>query len=132
MDGIRGVGPRARLGRLHSRRRALPRILCGHSSRPKSATGTVAGPTAASDSLAWCEPAGIPSIAAVRPLHVATWIEARSRDRPAPTAKQQLTALRHLFDRLVVGQVAAVVRRERHHSADPLSPIFNVVERYQA
>lgn len=34
--------------------------------------------------LAWCESAGVISIEAVRPLHVATWIEAQTRAASAP------------------------------------------------
>jgi integrase/recombinase XerC len=57
--------------------------------------------------LTWCESAGVPSIAAVQPLHVATWIEGQTRrsDLAAPTVKQQLSAVRHLFDWLVLGQI---------------------------
>ncbi len=53
--------------------------------------------------LAWCEEAGVPSIAGVQPLHVATWIEMQTRERAAPSVKQQLAAIRHLFDWLVTG-----------------------------
>lgn len=42
---------------------------------------------AAADFLAWCETAGVPSIAAVQPLHVAAWIAQQSREHSAPTAK---------------------------------------------
>jgi hypothetical protein len=35
---------------------------------------------AAEEFLAWCADAGVPSIAAVQPVHVATWIEARTRE----------------------------------------------------
>ena len=71
---------------------------------------------AVADFLAWCEARGVASIAAVRPLHVATWIELRTRERAAPIVKQQLAAIRHLFDWLVVGQVipAASVRGPSH------------------
>jgi integrase/recombinase XerC len=44
-------------------------------------------------------------IAAFRPVHVATWIEAGTRELAAPSVKQQLAAIRHLFDWLVTGQV---------------------------
>jgi len=60
---------------------------------------------AAASFLAWCEEAGVPSIAAVQPLHVAAWIELQTRERAAPSVKQQLAAIRHLFDWLVTGQV---------------------------
>ena len=63
--------------------------------------------------------AGVPSIDAVQPLHVATWIEGGTRQLAAPTVKQRLAAIRHLFDWLVVGQVVPVnpagsVRGPRH------------------
>jgi hypothetical protein len=40
---------------------------------------------------------------AVQPLHVAAWIEAQAREVSAPTVKQRLAAIRHLFDWLVDG-----------------------------
>ena len=57
--------------------------------------------------LAWCETTGVLSIAAIQPVHVAAYIEQLNRERAAPTVKQRLAALRHLFDWLVVGQVIA-------------------------
>jgi Phage integrase, N-terminal SAM-like domain len=51
--------------------------------------------------LDWCEAAGVPSIGAVQPVHVATWIEAGTRELAAPSVKQRLAAIRHLFDWLV-------------------------------
>jgi hypothetical protein len=36
---------------------------------------------------------------------VATWIEVGTRDLAAPSVKQRLAAIRHLFDWLVTGQV---------------------------
>jgi len=63
---------------------------------------------AAEEFLAWCASAGVPSIAAVQPVHVATWIEAGTRELAAPSVKQRLAAIRHLFDWLVTGQVVPV------------------------
>ena len=57
---------------------------------------------AAEEFLAWCASAGVPSIAAVQPVHVATWIEASTRDLAAPSVKQRLAALRHRFDWLEI------------------------------
>jgi site-specific recombinase XerC len=54
--------------------------------------------------LAWCAYAGVASIAAVQPLHVATWIEAGTRGLAAPSVNQRLAAIRHLFDWLVTGR----------------------------
>ena len=49
---------------------------------------------AAEEFLAWCASAGVPSIAAVQPVHVGTWIEASTRELAAPTVKQRLAAIR--------------------------------------
>jgi hypothetical protein len=51
---------------------------------------------------------GVPSIAAVQPVHVSTWIEASTRELDAPSVKPRLAALRHLFDWLVNSQVVPV------------------------
>ena len=58
--------------------------------------------------LGWCAQRGVSSIAAVQPLHVAAYIEELGQTRSAPTVKQRLAAIRHLFDWLVIGQVVPV------------------------
>ena len=63
---------------------------------------------AADEFLAWCASAGVPSIGAVQPLHVAIWIVTATRELAAPSVKQRLAAIRHLFDWLVTGQVVPV------------------------
>ena len=83
--------------------------------------------------LAWCESVGVASLAAVQPLHVASWIESQSREVSAPTVKQQLAALRHLFDWLVTGQVvpvnpAASVRGPRHVVRVGKTPVLEPAE----
>ena len=55
--------------------------------------------------LTWCAQAGAGSITNVQSLHVATWIELQTQTSSAPTVKQHLAAIRHLFDWLVTGQV---------------------------
>jgi site-specific recombinase XerD len=74
---------------------------------------------AVGDFLAWCESVGVTSLPDVQPLHVASWIEMQGKEVSAPSVKQQLAAIRHLFDWLVMGQVvpvnpAASVRGPRH------------------
>ena len=39
---------------------------------------------AAADFLLWCEDRGVPSVAAVQPLHVAAWIELQACTKAAP------------------------------------------------
>jgi site-specific recombinase XerC len=77
---------------------------------------------------------GVLSIAHVAPLHVATWIEARVQaGLAAPTVKQRLAALRHLFDWLVVGQVmptnpAASVRGPQYVVKGGKTPVLDPAE----
>jgi site-specific recombinase XerD len=83
--------------------------------------------------LAWCERAGVASIADVRPLHVAAYIEQLGRERSAPTVKQRLAAIRHLFDWLVTGQVipvnpAASVRGPSHSVKRGKTPVLDPSE----
>ena len=64
--------------------------------------------------FAWCEDRGLEP-AAIRPHDVATYIEQLQTEVSAPSVKQQLAAIRMLFDWLVIGQVvpnnpAAAVR----------------------
>jgi site-specific recombinase XerD len=88
---------------------------------------------AVADFLAWCDEHGVPSITAVQPLHVATWIEMQARERAAPTVKQQLAAIKHLFDWLVTGQVvpvnpAASVRGPSHVVRQGKTPVLEPTE----
>jgi site-specific recombinase XerD len=83
--------------------------------------------------LVWCEAAGLSSIAAVRPLHVSAYIEQLTHERSAPTVKQRLAAIRHLFDWLVVGQVipmnpAASVRGPKHIVKKGKTPVLSPKE----
>jgi site-specific recombinase XerD len=85
------------------------------------------------DFLAWCESAGLASIADVKPLHVATYIEQLGRERSAPTVKQRLAAIRHLFDWLVTGQVipvnpASSVRGPSHSVKRGKTPVLDPSE----
>jgi integrase/recombinase XerC len=45
---------------------------------------------AAEEFVAWRASIGVPSIAAVQPVRVATWIEASTRELAAPSVKQRL------------------------------------------
>uniref|UniRef100_UPI003BEF24ED tyrosine-type recombinase/integrase n=1 Tax=Burkholderia arboris TaxID=488730 RepID=UPI003BEF24ED len=91
---------------------------------------------AAGDFLAWCAGAGVPSIAAVQSLHVAAWVELQTATHAAPTVKQQLAAIRHLFDWLVTGQVvpvnpAASVRGPSHSARTGATPVLDRTEARQ-
>jgi site-specific recombinase XerD len=86
--------------------------------------------------LAWCGQAGVTSITAVQPLHVAAWIELQTQTLSAPTVKQHLAAIRHLFDWLVTGQVvphnpAASVRGPSHSARQGKTPVLDATEARQ-
>jgi integrase/recombinase XerC len=84
---------------------------------------------AAGDFLAWIAARGVSSLAGVQPLHVAAWIEALGGELAAPSVKQQLAAVRSLFDWLVTGQVmpvnpAASVRGPSHSVRRGKTPVL--------
>jgi site-specific recombinase XerC len=86
--------------------------------------------------LAWCAQAGVGSITAVQPLHVAAWIELQTQTLSAPTVKQHLAAIRHLFDWLVTGQIvphnpAASVRGPSHSARQGKTPVLDASEARQ-
>ena len=86
--------------------------------------------------LAWCEQAGVRALTEVQPLHVATWIEIQAQELSAPTVKQRLAALRHLFDWMVTGQViptnpAGSVRGPRHSALKGKTPVLDAAEARQ-
>ncbi len=91
---------------------------------------------AVNEFLAWCAAIGVPDLLAVGPLHVATWIELRTQTLAAPSVKQRLAAIRHLFDWLVVGQIvpynpAASVRGPSHTARTGKTPVLDPSEARQ-
>ncbi len=113
--------------------RAATRLLEFFASTIRNPHTRRAYARAVTDFLAWCEAHGVPSIAAVQPLHVAAWIEDRTRELSAPTVKQQLAAIRNLFDWLVMGQVvplnpAASVRGPAHSVRRGKTPVLDPAE----
>jgi integrase/recombinase XerC len=75
----------------------------------------------------------VSSIADVQPVHVAAWIEASTRELAAPSVKQRLAALRHLFDWLVNGQVVPInpahtVRGPPHVVNSAQTPVLDPTE----
>ena len=86
--------------------------------------------------LSWCQAVGVPDLVAVGPLQVATWIELQTQMLSAPSVKQRLAAIRHLFDWLVVGQVvphnpAASVRGPSHSARSGKTPVLEPSEARQ-
>jgi site-specific recombinase XerD len=91
---------------------------------------------AVSDFFAWCETAGLSTLALLQPVHVAAYIEQLSQSRSAPSVKQHLAAIRMLFDWLVLGQVvpsnpASVVRGPSHVVKRGKTPILSPEEAHE-
>ncbi|WP_192385768.1 tyrosine-type recombinase/integrase [Mesorhizobium silamurunense] len=69
--------------------------------------------------LNWADRAGLSDLTSIGPIHVAAWVEELGFRYSVPSVKQQLAALKMLFDWLVMGQViptnpAASVKSPRH------------------
>ena len=135
MNHIAATEQRATLPVIVSRsgERAGIRFLEFFASTIRNAHTRRAYARAAADFLAWCEDHGVLSIAAVQPLHVASWIELQTRERSAPTVKLRLAAIRHLFEWLVMGQVvplnpAASVRGPAHSVRKGKTPVLDPAE----
>jgi site-specific recombinase XerC len=67
---------------------------------------------------------------------VASWIELQTQTHSAPTVKQRLAAIRHLFDWLVTGQIvphnpAASVRGPSHTAKTGKTPVLDATEARQ-
>lgn len=80
----------------------------------------------------WCELRGL-ALSTIRPFDVAAWVEGLQQDHSAPGVKQQLAAVRILFDWLVIGQVvahnpAAAVRGPKHVVKVGLTPALDGAE----
>ena len=81
--------------------------------------------------FAWCEQHGL-TLTAIRPFDVATWVKELD-EHSAPSVKQQLAAVRMLFDWLVIGQVvpmnpAAAVRGPKHVVKTGTTPVLDAAE----
>jgi len=88
------------------------------------------------DFLMWLEAHGLTSIAEVASLHVAAYIEHLSRSLSAPTVKQRLAAIRHLFDWLASGGIlafnpASAVRGPKHSARIGKTPVLDAQEARQ-
>lgn len=88
------------------------------------------------DFLTWCAGVGVTSITTVQPLHVASWIELQTQTLSAPTVKQRLAAIKHLFDWLVIGQIvphnpAASVRGPSYTAKKGSTPVLDAAEARQ-
>ncbi len=86
------------------------------------------------DFLDWAETeARIEDLLDIEPLHVAAWVETKTQTYEAQSVKQQLAALRHLFDWLVTGHVlhtnpASFVRGPKLSNTKGKTPILTPTE----
>jgi site-specific recombinase XerD len=85
---------------------------------------------AVTDFSNFCEARGLVDLDQVQPLHVAAWVEIQLKSYSKPTVKQQLAAVRMLFDWLVVGQVvrsnpASSVRGPKHSVKRGKTPVLD-------
>src|SRR3984885_12567486 len=79
--------------------------------------------------FAWCEDRGL-TLATLRPFDVATYIETLQQTHAAPGVKQQLAAVRMLFDWLITGQIvpvnpASAVRGPKHVVKTGKTPVLD-------
>jgi site-specific recombinase XerD len=82
--------------------------------------------------FAWCDDYGL-TLTTIRPHNVATYIEVLQQTHAAPGVKQQLAAVRMLFDWLITGQIvpsnpAAAVRGPKHVVKTGKTPVLEALE----
>ena len=82
--------------------------------------------------LDWCEPRTL-TIKTIRPHDIGAWLEELGNHHAAPGVKQQLAAVRMLFDWLVMGQVvpvnpASAVRGPKHVVKTGSTPVLEAAE----
>jgi site-specific recombinase XerD len=80
----------------------------------------------------WCEDRGL-TLMTIRTFDVAAWVEQMQETHSAPGVKQQLAAVRMLFDWLITGQVvpmnpAAAVRGPKHVVKTGKTPVLDPAE----
>ncbi len=88
---------------------------------------------AAASFASWCEARGLDQLRDVQPVHVAAYVEELQLRVSAPSVKLQLSALRKLFDWLVIGQAmpsnpASVVRGPKHSVKKGKTPVLTAEE----
>jgi len=114
--------------------RASLRFLEFFAAKIRNAHTRRAYSRAVAEFLTWCAAdAGVRELASVQPLHVATWIEMQTKTLAAPSVKQQLAAIKHLFDWLVTGQIVPVnpagsVRGPSHIVRQGKTPVLDPTE----
>ena len=112
--------------------RAAERLVEFFTAQIRNANTRAAYGTAVMRFFAWCDEHGL-ELTQISPIAVATYIEALQNTASAPTVKQHLAAIRHLFDYWVVGQVvpanpASSVRGPTHVVRTGKTPVLQPAE----
>ncbi|MCC6970183.1 MAG: tyrosine-type recombinase/integrase [Phycisphaerales bacterium] len=133
LAGVLGVGPGsvnlpmlvAESGE-ETRRRYLE-FFAAHIRNPNTRAAYL---IAAEKFFAWCELHGIVQLERVQRLHVAAYVEELTRAYSAPTVKQNLAALRMMFDylRVPAANPAEGVRGPRHVVRTGRTPVLSGAE----
>jgi site-specific recombinase XerD len=81
----------------------------------------------------WCQRNGLDDLAALQPVHVATYVEGLQAELAAPSVKQHLAAIKQLLDYLATGGVlpsnpAAAVRGPKHSVKRGKTPVLTAEE----
>ena len=82
--------------------------------------------------LDWCEQRGL-TLATIRPFYVTAWVNELQEKHGAPGVKQQLAAVRMLFDWLITGQEvsfnpASAIREPKHVVNAGKTPVLDGIE----
>lgn len=85
------------------------------------------------DFLRWCEARHLKSLKEIRPVLVAAYIEQLTKEKEPQTVKQNLAAIRMLFNWLVIGQVvpsnpAAAVRGPKYSIKKGKTPVLSAAD----
>ena len=112
--------------------KAAERLVEFFTAQIRNANTRAAYGTAVLRFFAWCDARRL-ELDRISPIAVATYIDAMQETASAPTVKQHLAAIRHLFDWLVVGQVvpanpAASVRGPTHVVRTGKTPVLQPAE----
>ena len=115
---------------VHDGQRTVKRFLEFFAAQIRNANTRAAYARATSRFFDWCIDQGIGQLVDIEPIHVAAWLELRIHEVSIPSSKQELAAVRKLFDWLVVGQVietnpASAVRGPSHSVTIGKTPILS-------
>jgi integrase/recombinase XerD len=106
--------------------RTLQRFLHFFCASIRNVNTRAAYSTAVQKFFDWCEQHGVHELETVRKLHVSAYIEQLTHDQAAPTVKQNLSALRSMFEyvRMPLDNPAEGVRGPKHSCQTGRTPVI--------